>query len=341
MSRAGSALGMLLAGVAAPGFAQQPLQSVRGFVRDSAGAGLAGAEVIIGARQATTSPQGAFRIDSLRPGQYTITVRLVGFTPVRSRIAVVAAEPTEVEYFLMQAPVRLPAMVVEGHRTGLYGAVGDTGYRAVVGARVQVSGVNGGEMRTDSTGRFAFPEASGGQYMVRVTFPGYAERRFMIELRRGEGRELGVLLAPFPGASSLADEVALADLGKRLATGLARERLTPAQLERYGSLPLCDLPRLKSELGSNKSVTILFSLNGVTADTSGDLARVCAWRADEVELVEFGVDICRDVTQSVPQLVGIWCHARSRNVPRTMGGSGRAISTQGFGRGYVIIWEKR
>lgn len=334
------ACGVLVFGISRAS-AQQPIQSIRGFVRDSSGTGLGGAEVIVGQRHTITTPQGAFRIDSLRPGQYSITVRLVGYSPVRSRVAVVATEPTELEYFLMQAPVRLPTMVVEARRAGLYGAVGDTGFRAIVGARVQIGGPQGGEVRTDTAGRFAFPLQGGSQYMVRVTFPGYAERRFLIELKRGEGRELGILLSPYPGALSRLDDIAVEELGKRLATGLQRERLTPGQLERYSSMPLCDLPRLKSEIGTDYSVSILLSLNGVTADTAADLARICAWRADEVELVEFGADVCRDVTQSLAGLVGIWCSGRSRNVPRSMLGSGSRIRTQAGGKPYVIIWEKR
>ena len=136
--------------------AQQPLQSVTGIVRDTAGTPLGGAEVLLGPRTAATSPSGAFRIDSLRPGQYAITIRLVGYTPVRSRVVVGASEPTEMEYFMVTAPYLLAPIVVESRRTGVYGAVGDTSYKAAVGARVQVAGLNGGEALTDSMGRFPF-----------------------------------------------------------------------------------------------------------------------------------------------------------------------------------------
>ena len=323
------------------GVAQQPLQAVQGVVRDSSGVPLGGAEVVVGPRRATTGPQGLFRVDSLRPGQYTVTIRLIGYYPVRSRVAVVAAEPTQVAYYMVRAPVLLPTMIVESHRTGIYGSVGDTAFRAAVGARVQVSGPRGGEVRTDSLGRFAFPELSGGQYMVRVTFSGYTERRFLVQLKSGEGRELAVLLAPYREPPSRGDDVALLDLGKRLSVGLERERMTSQQLERYTSLPLCDLPRLQSELGRDRNATIFISVNGVTTERLGDVNRLCAWRADEVELVEFGPDVCRDVTGSIPELFGVWCSGRSRNVPRSMVGSGQRIGTQAAGQKYVIIWEKK
>jgi carboxypeptidase family protein len=331
-------LGLLFAALSTRGVAQQPLQAVQGVVRDSSGVPLAGAEVVVGPRSAVTTGQGNFRIDSLRPGQYHITIRLVGYSPVRSRIAVVAAEPTRLEYYLVRAPVVLPTMMVKGHRTGIYGSVGDTAFRAAVGARVQLG--NGGEVRTDSMGRFAFPGLRDGQYMVRVTFPGYTERRFLVELKHGEGSELAVLLAPYNGHAP-ADDGALADLGKRLAVGLERERLTATELVRYSALPLCDLPRIRAEIGRERGVPILFSLNGTTAERIEDFSRICAWRADEVELVEFGVDVCKDLTRSIPDMLGIWCSGRTRNVPRSMVGGGRRINSQPGGMRYVIIWEKR
>jgi hypothetical protein len=320
---------------------QAQLQSVRGTVKDTAGTGLAGAEVIVGSRRATTSQQGTFVVDSLRPGQYAITVRLVGFSPIRSRVVVVDAEPTEVEYFMLPAAFLLPTMVVETSRTGLWGSVGDTGFRAIKGARVEVHGSGGGEVRTDSSGRFSFPELSGGQYMVRATFPGYSERRFMVDLPKGKGRELGILLSPSLDLPSAGIEVALANLAKRLSFGLRRERLDTRGLERFGSLPLCEVPQIVSELGRNRNSTLLLSLDGVTANRNADLSQLCSWRADEVEMIEFGRDICRDPTQTLAELVGTWCSGRARNVPRSAQGGGARIGTQAAGLPYVIIWERR
>jgi hypothetical protein len=187
---------LLLATITSYGFSQQAGQSVRGVVRDTAGAPLGGVDVFLGPRQTTTNAQGLFRVDSLRPGQYVIMIRLVGYSPIRSRVTVAAAGPTALEYVLVPAPVMLPNIVVEGHRTGIYGTVGDPSLHAAVGARVQVLGAQGGEALTDSLGRFAFPNADRGAYLVRVTFPGYYERRMTLELTRGEGRELAVVLSP-------------------------------------------------------------------------------------------------------------------------------------------------
>src|SRR5262245_23056840 len=128
-----SRLAILLLGLAALGSRAnaQQLQSVHGVVRDTAGKPLAGADVLLGSRQASTGLTGRFAFDSLKPGKYPITIRLVGYHAVHSRIGVVASDPTELEYFLVPAPFRLPTMVVESHRTGIYGAVGDTAFHAV------------------------------------------------------------------------------------------------------------------------------------------------------------------------------------------------------------------
>lgn len=328
--------------------AQQPLQSVTGIVRDTAGAPLGGAEVVLGQRQTTTSPSGAFRIDSLRPGQYAITIRLVGYNPVRSRVVVTATEPTEMEYFMIGAPQLLTPIVVESRRTGIYGAVGDTSFKAAVGARVQVSGAMGGEARTDSMGRFAFPAADHGVYMVRVTYPGYSERRFTVELKRGEGRELGVMLTRAAHAPSALEEGALRDLGARLTAGIARERMTSKQLERHGSGGLCDISQIKSEVGRDIGDTTILILNGMTAYWEFDVGSLCSWRADEVELVEFGSDACKDATQTIVDVLNasrpgnvrpIVCSGRGRRVTRSIAKGGPDMHSSGWS--YVILWEKR
>jgi hypothetical protein len=326
-----------LAMLAVSGEAQQPLQSIRGMVRDSGGTLLPGAEVLVGSRRTSTNARGAFRIDSLRPGQYDITIRLIGFSAVRSRLTVAAAEPTVVEYTLVSAPRTLPVIVVEGRRTGIYGTVGDTAYRAAVGARVVLGGSRGGEVLTDSMGRFAFPNATGGSYMVRITFPGYTERRFLVELKAGEGKELAVMMMPTMKKQWTLDPVAITDLGQRLSVNLRREHLTPDDLERYTSLGLCDVPRIKLEVG--RTTTLI--LNGMTVMRDFPVSSLCTWQADEVELVEFGPNICGDLTGTVAWILNVApCLGKGRRsvVPRSIVPAGQ--QPRYSGGSYVIIWEK-
>ena len=332
---------LVLPAVSVRATAQQPLQSVHGTVRDSAGAPIGGAEIVLGQRRTETNGQGLFRIDSLRPGQYPIAVRLVGYAAVRSHIVVVATEPTEVSYILLPAPFLLPTVVVEAQRTGIRGSVGDTGYRAAVGARVQVIGFQGGEVQTDSMGRFAFPDADRGAYMVRVTFRGFTERRIMVELKRGEGRELAVMLTPTSRSGASVEEGTVRDLGLRLSMGLSRERMSGQNLAVHGSGGLCDVPEIRSKVG--RQTTLI--LNGTTIIPEFDLPALCSWRADEVELVEFGADVCKEATQTIRSLLEgplrMWCSGRTRNVTRSLRGGGQRVGTQQAGTSYVVIWEKR
>lgn len=314
---------------------QQPMQSVRGVVRDSGGVALAGAEVTVGKRTATTDAKGAYVVDSLHPGTYLIVVRLVGYAPVRSRVGVVASEATVADYFLMPAPFLLPTIVVSSKRTGIYGTVGDTGYRAAVGARVQVAGHRGGESLTDSSGRFAFPEADHGSYMVRVTFKGYTERRFLIELKKGEGKELAVLLAPHPERWAATDPGTIQDLGMRLSFGLERDRMMGEDLVRYAGRGVCDVPRITGEIGRRTTTLIL---NGSTILRDFPVSSLCAWSVDELELIEYGHDICADDTHTLASTIKVLCLRRGRAVP--MPGIPKADNPSPM-ISYVVLWEKR
>jgi hypothetical protein len=163
---------------------------------------------------------------------------------------------------MVAAPHVLPEVSVEVRRGGIHGTVADSSLRPLEGVEVQVAGLRGGDAQTDAKGTFSFPGANNGQYIVRFTLPGYAERMMFLELERGEGRELAVRLVrsttlPFRGS-----EWALKDLGLRLAIGLDRERLTAKELVRYSSVSVCDIPRIFEQIGRNRDSRFLFSLNG-------------------------------------------------------------------------------
>jgi hypothetical protein len=322
----------------APGTASaQRAQAVVGTVRDTTGAPVAGALVRVGDREATTSDRGTFRIEGLTPGRHLLTIRRIGFRPVRSRVAVLATEPTEVEYLLVPAPVSLPATVVEATREGIFGVVGDTAYRSVVGARVQLLGPRTRDVRTDSAGRFAFAGVLPGQYVVRVTMEGHGERRVVVELRRGEGRELVVLLAPAKREVHMRANIAALDLARRMTMGLRQERLLGDDLLRYAGAGGCGLAsRVAGEAGGDPLVIL---------DGSAVLGRMrpmdlCAWRPEELEMVEYGRDVCREVTHTIADLVGVACNGfRTSTAPRSIVAAGSAARRGPVG--YVVLWEKR
>ena len=332
----------LLPFVLPAGLAAQQVMTVRGTVRDEQAVPITGAEVRIGDRTASTDSLGRFRIDSLRPGTQHVAIRSAGYAPLRTQVALAEPGPAELDFRLTRAFL-LPPVITEQRRSGIYGTVGDTLQQPLPGVRVQAAGVNGGVVFTDSLGRFAFPAADRGAYLLRFTHPGYAERRISFEIPPGEGRQIGAVLIPSRRLASRSDDLAFELLRSRIALGLRRNRMQPTELERYGSAGLCEIPRIASEAGRGQATTTVI-LNGVEVLPEFPISSLCAWRADEVGLVEFGADICADVTQTVGQSLPVpaWCAGRSRGVTRSMGGSRGRIRAQGSGGGsYVIIWENR
>jgi len=327
--------------LAVPLAAQQPTQSVRGTVRDGAGAPLPGAEVVIGRRSGVSNAEGAFVVDSVAPGLQPVAVRRIGYLPVRGSVEVPTGRVLVTEYILQEAPMILPTVVVDGTRPGIYGTVSIMGERPAPGARVQLVGPGGREVRTDSTGRFAFGNAQGGQYLVRVILPGFSERRVSVLLERDGGQELAINLIPSTRVISRGDAGAVVDLGKRLSFGLRDDRFNTQELRRYGTGDLCDLPRLRSHLGRDEQLITLI-LNGVTVYREIPVHALCSWRADEVELVEFGASVCNDRTGTIPQLLGAWCTGGGRRYapPRSISGRGGSLAGASTGA-YVVVWEKR
>ena len=304
--------------------AAQNLGSITGTVRDTAGVALAGAEVILRNKRLLTTPQGGFRFDSLPVGTHLIAIRRVGYTALRSSVSVRSGS-REYNFVLHPAPQVLSTLKVEARRVAIYGTVGDTGFQPLAGVKVQLAGRGGGEAMTDSGGRFAFPRASEGQYVVRALLPGYAEERLFVELKKGEGVELAIRLRPSRATASRADDVAIHDLGRRLVANLAGDRLNSSQLERYGSLGLCDMPGIVARLQAPRDgLTII--LNGTVILENMPVYALCSWQAAEVELVEFGYSVCRDVTRTLVDMLHVWCTRFNERRER---------------RPFVVIWERR
>lgn len=329
-------LAILLTSTLAASAAAQDVMSIRGVVRESTGAPVAGAEVMIGGQTTMTSPAGRFVVTNLPTGPHLLVIRKVGYAPVRAQVIVTPALTAELEYQMEEEAARLPTVSVEAVRPGIYGTVGDTALRPLAGVRIQVLGPRGGDALTDSLGQFAFPQADRGQYMVRVTHPEFTERRMAVALAGG-GRELAFILSPGRGISTRLADQAVADLGRRLTLNTRWDRVGPEHLERRGTVRLCDMPPVQGVSRGGGTLII----NGVTVITTHDLRAVlCMWRADEVDLVEFGTNPCRDLTGTLRDVAGLTCRGwASRTVPRSImsGGTGGQRRDQPF----VAIWERR
>jgi hypothetical protein len=320
----------------APVLVAQDLGTITGTVRDTAGAGVAEAEVLLAGRRVLSTPQGTFRLDSVPLGAHLITVRRPGFIALRSRM-VVRRGSWDYDYVLQPAASVLPTLTVEARRTGIYGTVGDSGLRPLPGVKVQLAGKGGGETITDSSGRFAFSGAGEGQYAVRTDYPGHAPEQLFVELKRGEGVELAFRLRHSRKVVSRAEQVAIHDLGRRLVMNLRNDRLSTGQLERYGSLGLCDLTGIVGKLRLPPEGTITIIVNGSHVMEGMPVRALCAWQAGEVELVEFGENVCRDVTRTLVDLLQVWC-TRFNERARTARGR---LGTQKAGMPFVVIWERQ
>lgn len=307
-----------------------PAQShtVRGVVRTTDGVPIPGAEVQLESpRMATTTDAlGGFRLENVPEGNRRLLVRRIGFLAMHPRVKVPQAPGDSLVILMLQLAQELAPIVVEAEAPGIRGVVGDTGFRALPGTVVELLGSR--EYRTtDSTGRFAFQDVRPGHYMLRVSRQGYVGRLLPLELVK-RGQEFSILLrehkvGEFDWANSREAAVALPDLSTRLAMEPKRTRMTRADLARYGTMPLCEIPRVRSLVGEAPSII----MRGVHYMRNADF---CAWTADQIDLIEFGADPCRESWKSIADVLGVYC------------GPSRAVSlyakVPGRRNGYVVLW---
>lgn len=264
---------------ASPARAQLP---VVGTVVDPGNTPIAGADVLLGSRKATTGIDGTFRIDSIKPGSYALTVRAIGFWPQRARINF---QPPfrPVRIILRPGATLLPEIVVEGRRTGIFGTVGDPKTGGRIGAKVEVVGHRGGITLTDSAGAFSFPKADRGDYLIVVSLEGYQQRRLSLRIDDGKGRELAIHMYPgTEGRPSSMESWAFEALRTRLTNWPRQSRMTSADFAKFdGVESICDVARIQMEDSRRPTVV----LNGTLTLQSWSL---CDFMADEIELIEFG-----------------------------------------------------
>lgn len=326
-------LGLVGLAGAAPLRAQQPVHTVRGVVRDTAAVPLAGAEVVQtgGTRRATTGADGRFALDSVAPGRLSLVVRLLGYYPSQTSVAVPQGGSDSLVILLAPRPQVLEEIVVQSERRGISGVVGDTAYRAIAGARVAL--IRGHQTAvTDSMGRFAFPDLNPGAYVLSISHPLFRGRMISVLLPDRGGKEYSIFLMHRGSRRDWTDSgalrLALSQLDARLAWGIERTRIAGEDLRRYGSLPLCEVSRIR--VRGHPEPTIL--VDGHLRMPEG--TTLCAWNADEVELVEFGDDACKDDSKTLAEILKIWC-------------SGRRAASFGYSTprrgdpGYVVIWLRR
>jgi hypothetical protein len=320
------------AGLVQPLAAQRELHTVRGTVRDTEGAVVPDVEITMESpRRVTRSDaRGFFRLDSVPAGKRRLRIRRIGYLAVNPLVVVPQLGGDTLVVLMLQMPQRLEAIEVRVERKGIYGVVGDTAYHALPGTLVELLGARIADT-TDEQGRFGFEELKDYRhYVLRVSRVGYYGR--LISVDHNKGREFSIFLTEyktgsFDWANSRDAAGALADLSTRLAMEPRRTRMIREELARFGTMALCDIPKIKAHVGTDPSII----MRGTTWYRAASL---CAWSADQIDLLEWGGDPCKEAWKSIAEVLSVWCGPAP----------GRIISLYatppGRRQGYVIIWPR-
>lgn len=232
--------------VAAQGIAPRPLgpNTLSGLVTDTLGRPIANADVFVAElrRRTRTSPDGAFRFDSVKTGSYDVSARSIGYIARTYRVAV-RADGGSVYIRMIRIGISLPSMITTAERGGLSGIIGDTAYRAMPGVRVTVMGTSSTAF-TDSAGAFFLP-LKPGRYMVRLELEGHARQLIGVTIPENEGRRIAAWMAPRFSSPNPQEGANLFELNQRIM------RMSPASskyfsredMDRQGIADLQELAR--------------------------------------------------------------------------------------------------
>ncbi len=296
-----------------------------GTVRDATGAPLADVEVFIaGAAQTVrTTGTGGFAL-AATPGNLDVWFRQIGSQTVRYLWVARLGEETHIVVTLQALPHTLDPVVVREREDKRFrgtatvrGVVVDSGGVPIEDAEVQVIGAHA-DGATRANGGFIFDRLPSGSLLLRVRKFGYAPNALSLQLDAGDDRELVIRLRRLP--TTLDPVVVQAQSGYSAAEAawdeFERRRrwrsagdmvLGPADLQRYGSLPLDiatkyilngveELPKMRQQ-GRVTSFGHVHSrgapppaaLNDVCILENGIHARyqpISVYSADDIEMLE-------------------------------------------------------
>jgi hypothetical protein len=321
---------LLMQGVAPDLEAQRQLHTVRGAVKDTEGAAVQNVEIILETplRSTRTDAAGHFALDSVPEGERRFLVRRIGYLALRYSVRVPQAPADTLRIIMIHVPQQLAPIDVQVERKGIYGVVGDTAYHALPGTLVEILGARIADT-TDERGRFSFEGLKQRQYVLRVSREGYYGRMISVDYT-GKGRDFSVFLTEynrgtFDWANSREAAIALPDLAIRLAMEPKRYRMTREELQRFGTMALCDIPRIRSQVGPEPNVV----LRGITWYRNVDL---CSWSADQLDLVEWGADPCKEAWKSIAEVLSMYCGPQRMTALYSTKPSQR--------KGYVVLWPR-
>jgi hypothetical protein len=177
-----------------------------GTVRDSSGAPVASAEIVLrGGTMATrTDARGNFALPAVAPGAYQVWFRRLGFYSITYNWAARANERTDVTVQLALIPHTLDPVVVRAAEdkrlrgsSSLAGLVVDSAGVPVPEAEVQLIGADLAGV-TRSNGAFRFDPLPAGTYAVRVRRLGYAPNIATVELLPHDDRTIVLRIRQLP-----------------------------------------------------------------------------------------------------------------------------------------------
>ncbi|HEY4305445.1 MAG TPA: carboxypeptidase regulatory-like domain-containing protein [Gemmatimonadaceae bacterium] len=192
-------------------------RAIVGIARDTGAVPIEGVELSIVdlKRRVFAGVDGKFRFNDIKPGEYAVRARKVGYAP-QIRTVTVDEDGGVSEFALLPVPQSLQPVVVSSSRGGLGGIVGDTSYKALKGAVVRLLG-SGRMAETDSTGHFFF-DVRPGQYFIGAKQEGFADRTLMVRVPKDSGRYVAMYLEPRSGKMNPRSAHNMEDLATRMAS---------------------------------------------------------------------------------------------------------------------------
>jgi hypothetical protein len=150
--------------------------AIHGRIVDQNGDRVVGAQVTImpGARHVISFEDGGFDFGNIKPGEYTISARRIGYDPA-SAVFTVRDSAIYVAITLVALPQLLDSIRIREKAVGLRfnGIVMDQNQEPVKNAEVMAVGIDN-TLHTDSLGRFFVPKLGRGAFMIRIRKIGYA-----------------------------------------------------------------------------------------------------------------------------------------------------------------------
>jgi hypothetical protein len=255
-----------------------------GFVVDTAGNGIEGAEVTVPElkRRTFTRYDGSFRIDSVRKGVFQMRARKIGYA-AQVREFEVDSLGGYAQFSLMPIVTGLAPMVSTATRRGLSGNVADMALHGIPDAVVKVLGA-GMYAKTDVRGDFFLPVET-GRYMVAIEKDSFATKLVSVVIPPDSGRNINAWLMP-GGKVEKEHFWNVVDLGQRQAWTKPQGKVLFTRE---------DLVRMKIEWVSDAINTTETKFNDVNrfdrdcfAVVNGgpEMANMAAITIDDVESVE-------------------------------------------------------